>query len=300
MPHKPVVLMILDGWGLSDTQAGNAPRLACTPNFDRLMAERPAARLAASGRDVGLPDGQMGNSEVGHTNLGAGRVVWMDLPRIDRAIETGAFAANPALARFAERLRATGGTAHLFGLMSPGGVHCHQAHLAAAANALAGCGVPVALHLALDGRDTPPQSAPGFLARLRAEAAPAFAAGARIASVMGRFFALDRDRRWDRVRAAFAAMTAPGARMRPTAPRPPSPRPMPAAKPTNSSSRPPSPAMAAWPMATGSSASISGPTGHARSFRRCWTRASTASTQRPGRASRRLSQWSPIRIAWPS
>ena len=209
MPHKPVVLMILDGWGLRDCETGNAPRLAHTPNHDRLMADCPAARLSASGRDVGLPEGQMGNSEVGHTNIGAGRVVWMDLPRIDRAIESGAFAANPALARFAGRLRESGGSAHLFGLMSPGGVHCHQAHIAAAANVLAAEGVPVALHLALDGRDTAPQSALGFLADFRAAAAPAFSAGARVASVMGRFFALDRDRRWERVQAAFAAMTGP-------------------------------------------------------------------------------------------
>jgi len=206
MPLKPVVLTILDGWGLSGSRAGNAPLLADTPNFDRLMAERPTARLVASGTDVGLPAGQMGNSEVGHTNIGAGRVVWMDLPRIDRAIETGEFDANPALARFAARLVETGGTAHLAGLMSPGGVHGHQAHLAVAANRLSELGVPVALHLILDGRDTAPKSAQGFLAEFRLQAAPAFERGARIASVMGRFFALDRDRRWERVQAAFDAI----------------------------------------------------------------------------------------------
>ena len=211
MAYKPVVLTILDGWGLSDATRANAPHLAETPNFDRLMADRPSARLSASGTDVGLPEGQMGNSEVGHTNIGAGRVVWMDLPRIDRAIETGDFARNPALGRFAATLRETGGTAHLIGLMSPGGVHSHQHHVAVAANHLALQGIPVALHLFLDGRDTPPRSAPGYLARLREEAAPAFAAGARIASVMGRFYALDRDNRWDRVSAAFAALVGAGA-----------------------------------------------------------------------------------------
>ena len=218
MPHKPVVLMILDGWGLDTCDEGNAPHLARTPNFDRLMAEHPAATLSASGRDVGLPEGQMGNSEVGHTNIGAGRVVWMDLPRIDRAIESGAFAANPALARFAAGLRETGGTAHLVGLMSPGGVHCHQAHIAAAANALAAAGVPVALHLILDGRDTPPQSAGGHLAEFRSAAAPAFAAGTQVASISGRFFALDRDRRWERVEAAFGAMIGPAVEGAPDSP----------------------------------------------------------------------------------
>ena len=211
MPHRPVILMILDGWGLREGREGNAPRLADTPNFDRLMAECPAATLSASGTDVGLPEGQMGNSEVGHTNIGAGRVVWMDLPRIDRAIESGAFAEAPALARFAARLGESGGTAHLLGLMSPGGVHAHQRHIAEAANTLSALGVPVALHLVLDGRDTPPKSAEGYLAAFRREAAPAFARGARIASVSGRFFAFDRDRRWDRVRDAVRAMTAPAA-----------------------------------------------------------------------------------------
>ena len=123
--HRPVVLMILDGWGLSDTRAGNAPLLANTPNFDRIWRDGPRAALSASGEDVGLPKGQMGNSEVGHTNIGAGRVVWMDLPRIDNAIADGSFAANPALGRFADKLLETGGTAHIMGLMSSGGVQDH-------------------------------------------------------------------------------------------------------------------------------------------------------------------------------
>src|SRR6056297_3837915 len=144
---RPVVLCILDGWGLRPETEANAPALAATPAFDRIIAEGPAAQLITHGPDAGLPQGQMGNSEVGHTNIGAGRVVWMDLPRIDRAIETGAFASNPALGRFAATLRETGGTAHLIGLMSPGGVHSHQRHIAVAANHLASQGIPVALHL---------------------------------------------------------------------------------------------------------------------------------------------------------
>jgi 2,3-bisphosphoglycerate-independent phosphoglycerate mutase len=157
--HRPTVLMILDGWGLSDNEVGNAPFLAATSNFDRIWTDCPHATLSASGEDVGLPAGQMGNSEVGHTNIGAGRVVWMDLPRIDRAIEDGSFATNPALERFAASLRTSGGAAHIMGLISPGGVHSHQRHMAEAARLLAARGVPVKLHLFLDGRDVPPKSA---------------------------------------------------------------------------------------------------------------------------------------------
>ncbi len=206
MAFKPVVLMILDGWGLRDEAVGNAPKLAKTPAFDRLMAQSPGARLRACGEVVGLPPGQMGNSEVGHLTIGAGRVVWMDLPRIDRAIEEGSFAHRPALRRFADRLVASGGTAHLLGLLSPGGVHSHQRHLAEAANLLTRLGIPVALHLVLDGRDTPPQSAPGYLNTFRRAAQPALLAGAQIATVIGRYYALDRDCRWDRVAAAAAVM----------------------------------------------------------------------------------------------
>ncbi|MEM1343880.1 MAG: 2,3-bisphosphoglycerate-independent phosphoglycerate mutase [Pseudomonadota bacterium] len=204
MPHKPVVLAILDGWGLSETEAGNAVRLAHTPHIDRVFAEHPSARLAASGEDVGLPPGQIGNSEVGHTNIGAGRVVWMDLPRIDRAIEDGAFAANPALVRFCQRLQESGGTAHLVGLASPGGVHAHQRHLVAAARVLAGGGIPVALHLITDGRDVGPKTARAQIAGLLEEIAAL--EGVRAASVIGRFYTLDRDKRWERVQAAFATM----------------------------------------------------------------------------------------------
>ncbi len=201
---KPVVLCILDGWGLSDRQKANAVALADTPNFDRLMAECPNATLAAHGQDVGLPDGQMGNSEVGHTNIGAGRVVWMDLPKIDKAIEDGSFASNDALGRFVEKLKESGGTAHLAGLASPGGVHSHQRHIAEAAKAIAEADVPVVVHAFLDGRDVAPKSSLSQVAELEA----ALPDKARIGTVCGRFYAMDRDNRWDRVEAAYRAMVA--------------------------------------------------------------------------------------------
>ncbi len=199
---KPVVLCILDGWGLSDDPTANAPALADTPNFDRLMGESPHATLITHGRDVGLPAGQMGNSEVGHTNIGAGRVVAMDLGMIDLAIEDGEFATNPALMDFIARVKAAGGVAHLAGLVSAGGVHSHERHILAAARVLTDAGLKVAVHAITDGRDVPPRSA--------ADTLPAFEAvlpdGARIVTVIGRYYAMDRDNRWDRVERAFRAM----------------------------------------------------------------------------------------------
>lgn len=203
MAHRTVVVCILDGWGLRDEIEGNAVAQADTPVFDRLMAEAPHATLSTSGESVGLPKGQMGNSEVGHLNIGAGRVIWMDLPRIDKAISDGGFAANPTLKSFAARLRDSGGTAHVCGLLSDGGVHSHQRHLFAAARAMTDAGLPVALHLFTDGRDVGPKSAATALAALR-EALP----DARAATLSGRFYAMDRDKRWERIEAAFAAMTA--------------------------------------------------------------------------------------------
>ena len=199
---RPVVLCILDGWGLSPSREANAVALADTPNFDRIWASSPHAQLAAHGPDVGLPEGQMGNSEVGHMNIGAGRVVWMDLPRIDNAIADGSFAANVQLAAFVAAVKARGGTAHVAGLASPGGVHAHQRHIAAVAGVIAAAGVPVAVHAFLDGRDVPPKSAEGQIADLEA----ALPQGARVATVSGRFYAMDRDRRWDRVAVAAAAV----------------------------------------------------------------------------------------------
>jgi 2,3-bisphosphoglycerate-independent phosphoglycerate mutase len=202
MRMRPVVLCILDGWGLNPSREGNAVALARTPSFDRIWESCPHATLAAHGPDVGLPPGQMGNSEVGHMNIGAGRVVWMDLPRIDNAIADGSFAANDALAGFVRQLEASRGTAHLAGLASPGGVHSHQRHIAEAARVIAAAGVPVAVHAFLDGRDVPPQSALGQVAELEA----ALPEGAWIATVSGRFYAMDRDRRWERVAAAVEAI----------------------------------------------------------------------------------------------
>ncbi|WP_103332327.1 2,3-bisphosphoglycerate-independent phosphoglycerate mutase [Pseudotabrizicola formosa] len=199
---KPVVLCILDGWGLGPVREWDAPALAKTPNFDALMATCPHATLTTFGPDVGLPSGQMGNSEVGHTNIGAGRVVAMDLGAIDLAVEDGSFAVNEALLEFATKVKHAGGTAHLMGVASDGGVHGHISHMLAAARALTDLGVPVALHAITDGRDVPPSSAAGFMAQL----VTGLPKGAQVATVTGRYWAMDRDNRWDRVARAYAAM----------------------------------------------------------------------------------------------
>ncbi len=199
---KPVVLCILDGWGISDDTVANAPYLAATPTFDRIMATCPNATLITHGPDVGLPSGQMGNSEVGHTNIGAGRVVAMDLGQIDLAIEDGSFFDNAALSEFIAKLKSSGGTAHLIGLVSDGGVHGHTNHILAAARAVADAGVPVVLHAITDGRDVAPKSAYGYLNDLD----EGLADGVRIATLSGRYYALDRDNRWERVAEAFGAI----------------------------------------------------------------------------------------------
>ena len=200
---RPVMLCILDGWGHRDETPGNAIALANAPNWRRFLDSYPHALLATSGLAVGLPDGQMGNSEVGHMNLGAGRVVMQDLPRIDTAVADGTLAANPVLLAALDQLKASKGTLHLMGLVSPGGVHSHQDHLAALARIVAGHGVPVALHAFLDGRDTPPSSARDYVARLETAIA---GLDAKIATVSGRYYAMDRDKRWDRVQLAYDAM----------------------------------------------------------------------------------------------
>ena len=201
---KPVVLCILDGWGLREETAANAPVLANTPTFDRLMETCPHATLITHGPDVGLPRGQMGNSEVGHTNIGAGRVVAMDLGQIDLAIEDGAFFDEPAIVEFAQKMKASGGTAHLMGVASDGGVHGHLDHIVASAKALTDRGVPVAIHAITDGRDVAPDSAVQFLPELENKLLD----GAKIVTVIGRYFAMDRDNRWDRVGAAVDTMRA--------------------------------------------------------------------------------------------
>lgn len=199
---KPVVLCILDGWGIGESEAANAPALAATPTFDRIMATCPNARLTTHGPDVGLPSGQMGNSEVGHTNIGAGRVVAMDLGQIDLAIEDGSFFENAALQEFISALKASGGTAHLMGLASDGGVHGHTRHILAAAQAVARAGVPVVLHAITDGRDVAPKSAYGYIGEIE----EALSEGARIGTLSGRYYALDRDNRWERVAEAYRAI----------------------------------------------------------------------------------------------
>ncbi len=198
------MLAILDGWGWRDEAADNAIRQARTPTFDRLWSSGPHGLLRTSGKDVGLPDGQMGNSEVGHLNIGAGRVVTQDLPRIGAAIQSGEMARAPALVDLIKTLKGSGGTCHLLGLVSPGGVHSHQDHAAALAKILAAAGVSTLIHALTDGRDTPPQSAGDDLKRLIAALPPSV----KIATVCGRYFAMDRDKRWDRVEKAYNAIIA--------------------------------------------------------------------------------------------
>ena len=200
---RPVILCVLDGWGERAERENNAIALADTPVWDRFAEVYPRAQLDASEQEVGLPAGQMGNSEVGHMNLGAGRPVLQDLPRIDRAIAKGEVAGIPAFKEFVAALKRSGGTAHLMGLMSPGGVHSHQDHIVHLANLLVDNAIPVIVHAFLDGRDTPPRSALDYLTAFQA-AAP----GARVGTVIGRYYAMDRDKRWDRVSRAYAAMAA--------------------------------------------------------------------------------------------
>ncbi|MGH7092886.1 MAG: 2,3-bisphosphoglycerate-independent phosphoglycerate mutase [Stellaceae bacterium] len=202
---RPIVLCILDGWGERSNGDDNAIARAKTPVWHRLNARWPHSEIEASEHYVGLPDGQMGNSEVGHTNIGAGRVVMQDLPRIDAAIADGSLAANPALKEFIVALKAKGGTAHVVGLISPGGVHSHQRQIAVLTRILAKADLPVAVHAVLDGRDTPPKSALGYLSQFHDDTATA--GDVRIATVSGRYFAMDRDKRWDRVARAYHAMT---------------------------------------------------------------------------------------------
>ena len=199
--NRPVMLVILDGWGWREDVADNAVQQADTPTYDSLLAG-PQAFLTTFGLDVGLPEGQMGNSEVGHTNIGAGRVVMQELPRIGLAIRDGSLAGKPAITGLIDALRASGGTCHLMGLVSPGGVHAHQDHAAALARILAEARIPCVVHAFTDGRDTAPQSGGEFVATLQA----ALPAGTRIATVSGRYYALDRDNRWERVERAYLAI----------------------------------------------------------------------------------------------
>lgn len=198
---KPTVLCILDGWGDRTDSDNNAIANAKTPTFTNLRSEWPASQLDASEGFVGLPSGQMGNSEVGHMNIGAGRVVMQDLPKIDAAVAQGSIADLTVFQNFVDAMRSSGGTAHLLGLISPGGVHSHQDHVAAIANLLHENGISVRVHAFLDGRDTPPKSAINFVPDFLSKAP-----NAAIATVSGRYFAMDRDNRWDRVQRAIDAI----------------------------------------------------------------------------------------------
>ena len=202
--RRPVMLAVLDGWGWREETADNAVRQARTPTFDRLWATCPHALLVTCGLDVGLPRGQMGNSEVGHLNIGAGRVVMQDLPRIGQAIETGQIAQAPALADLIAKLRQSGGTCHLMGLVSPGGVHSHQDHAAALARILTQAGISAVVHVFTDGRDTPPRSGAEYVRHLSG----ALPSTVKIATVCGRYYAMDRDKRWERVAKAYDAIMA--------------------------------------------------------------------------------------------
>jgi len=197
-------LCILDGWGWRPEPKDNAILAAKTPNFDRMLRECPHALLATSGRAVGLPEGQMGNSEVGHTNIGAGRLVMQDLPRVDEAVQSGHLADRPALRALIDAAKKAGGAVHLMGLMSPGGVHSHQAHISALARVVCQAGLTVHVHAFLDGRDTPPQSALGFVETF--ERSVADLKNVRIAALSGRYYAMDRDKRWERVAKAYDAI----------------------------------------------------------------------------------------------
>ena len=204
-PPKPVVLLILDGWGHREETADNALALADLPHWRGLLATCPHSLIHTEGRFVGLPDGQMGNSEVGHMNLGAGRIVYQDLTRVDAAIEDGSFFANAELNAACAAAKADGGTLHVMGLLSPGGVHSHERHLFAMLELAHRVGVPrVAVHAFLDGRDTPPRSAEPSLQALQALCERL--GNAHVASVGGRYFAMDRDKRWDRVQRAWDAI----------------------------------------------------------------------------------------------
>jgi 2,3-bisphosphoglycerate-independent phosphoglycerate mutase len=204
--QRPVCLVVLDGWGYRDETTANAIALAETPNWDHLMGSVPHTLIEASGRRVGLPEGQMGNSEVGHMNLGAGRVVEQDLVRIGAAIETGAFFENPALVAACRDAKARNATLHLIGLLGSGGVHALDAHLFALLALADREGVPrIAVHAMLDGRDTPPNSGRGFLTTLLHELAK-YQGRAVLATLGGRYFGMDRDHRWPRTEKWYRAM----------------------------------------------------------------------------------------------
>jgi 2,3-bisphosphoglycerate-independent phosphoglycerate mutase len=207
---RPVVLCVLDGWGIRPDAADNAVTRAKAPVFRAAWASEPHALLEASEEFVGLPKGQIGNSEVGHMNLGAGRVIFQDLPMIDKIIATTGLGNVQALQDFIAKLKTSGGTCHLMGLVSPGGVHSHQDHIVALAQEVARAGIPVAIHAFLDGRDVPPQSAAEHITKFTAalRAIDARTVGkVKLATLCGRYYAMDRDKRWERVEKSYDLLT---------------------------------------------------------------------------------------------
>jgi 2,3-bisphosphoglycerate-independent phosphoglycerate mutase len=203
--RKPFILCILDGWGHSEKTEGNAIKAAHTPTWDRWMQTFPHSLLEASGEYVGLPHGQMGNSEVGHMAIGSGRIILQDLPRIDHAIQDGSLAHNPVLKNLIEKASNNHQSCHLLGLLSPGGVHSHEDHILALCEILNQHNISVKLHLFLDGRDTPPQSAKEFVGAFLEKIQPL--THVSIATIGGRFYGMDRDNRWDRTQQAYDAIT---------------------------------------------------------------------------------------------
>ncbi len=201
---KPLVLMILDGFGIAPTD-GNAIAAAKKPNLDKIFAENPHTQIGASGMDVGLPDGQMGNSEVGHTNIGAGRIVYQELTRITKSAQDGDMDKNPALVKAMENVKNNGKALHFMGLLSDGGVHSHNSHLYALLEMAKCMGLEkVFVHCFMDGRDVPPSSGKDYVAELLKKMEE-IGVG-KVATVMGRYYAMDRDNRWERVEKAYAAM----------------------------------------------------------------------------------------------
>ena len=202
---KKAILIIMDGFGLAAPSKGNAIYMAKTPNLDRLFQRWPHTTLQASGLDVGLPEGQMGNSEVGHTNIGAGRVVFQILPKMTREIETGKFFENKVYIKAMEDAKANGKALHILGLMSDGGVHSHLGHIFGILDMAKARGVErVYVHCFLDGRDVPPTSGAGYIGRLQEKCAAL--GNAKIATVQGRFWGMDRDKRWERVEKGYNAI----------------------------------------------------------------------------------------------
>ena len=204
---KPLMLCILDGWGYrEEITDDNAIVVANTPVWDRMLKQYPHGLIDTYGKFVGLPDGQMGNSEVGHMNIGAGRVVMQDLPKIEHHVENNTLKDQPNLVKFIKALQESKGVAHLLGLVSPGGVHSHQRDIAALAKIFDDAGVPVRIHAFTDGRDTPPDSGKGFLTKLRDDIKGL--KDCRIVSAAGRYYAMDRDNRWERVQKAYDTIVA--------------------------------------------------------------------------------------------